>query len=70
MQNFGIGLALGLAGFSSYVILDIALGISAWGNGDADPLLVAGFWVALVSMVGGPITYWVILPVVNRLRRR
>lgn len=65
MHNIFKGLALGLLGFivwaiSSFVaaISDVTGGAQPWFG---EPLMVVSFFI----MVGGPIIYWIIVPVKN-----
>ena len=69
MKNFGIGLALGLIG------LMICVGVWIL-NSFGEPLAgyeMPGYHfflrVGQVIGIGGIVTFWIILPIVNRLRR-
>lgn len=70
MKNFGIGLALGLVGlavwgFSSIIagMAEIIEGPSPWFG---EPLMVVGFCVMFL----GPLTFWIILPIIKLIRRK
>ena len=70
MKNFGIGLALGLAGLGVWVGVSVFGGILE-GVGETSPsfvwpLMVLGFTIMFV----GPLTFWIILPVTRVVRRR
>ena len=70
MKNFGIGLALGLVGLAVWGFSSIIAGTaeafeesSPWFG---EPLMVVGFCVMFL----GPLTFWIILPIVKLFRRR
>ena len=69
MRNFVIGLGLGMLGAILWMIAGAFVGIGEVVEGETHPgflgLAIAGF----VVMFCGPLTFWIILPIVNRLRR-
>lgn len=68
MGNFFRGLALGLLGLLVWVVGSVlaAAGAIAGGTGDLfeEPLFGAILVIGFVVMVGGPLLYWVVAPVV------
>ena len=69
MKNFGIGLALGiLGGVIAFITLNLNIIGEVFGAGDFP---FAGFLYSVAGIlgIGGPVTFWIILPIINRLRR-
>lgn len=70
MKNFGIGLGIGLAGLAIWMVSSIVAGtVEAFEETQpwfGEPLMFIGFAIMLL----GPITFWIILPIVKLFRRR
>lgn len=70
MKNFSIGLALGLIGAILWVVVCIAafvtIDFGTYHILRANLVKYAGF----AAMVGGPLTYWIILPIKEWRDRR
>lgn len=70
MKNFGIGLGLGLAGLGLWLassgmqaVAELAKAETPWFG---KPLMIVGF----STMFLGPLTFWIILPVIKFIRSR
>ena len=70
MKNFGIGLGIGLAGLAVWAVSSIA-----WAAAEiteeaqpwfGQPLAAVGY--ALMFL--GPLTFWIILPIIKLVRRK
>ena len=70
MKNFGIGLGVGLAGLAVWGFSSIVAGTAeAFEESQpwfGQPLMVLGF----AAMFLGPLTFWIILPIIKLVRRR
>lgn len=69
MKNFGIGLALGLVGLIICVVVWFVGGMGEAIVGREMPLYHFFMAVGRVIGIGGPLTYWIILPIVKLIRR-
>lgn len=69
MLNFGVGLALGLVGAILWFGTSVVIGIVTGLGGESIRIVNVLMYVGFVVMVGGPLTFWVILPIRNRIRR-
>lgn len=70
MKNFGIGLGIGLAGLALWggsslvwAVAEITEEAQPWFG---QPLAIAGFAVMFL----GPITFWIVLPIIKLVIRR
>jgi len=69
VKNFGIGLALGLIGV--IIIVGVYL-LSGFGEAMIDrpmPFYSAVIHFGQVVAIGGVVTFWIILPIVKRVKR-
>lgn len=70
MKYFGIGLGIGLAGLAIWMVSSMVAGVTeAFEKAQpwfGEPLMFIGFAIMLL----GPITFWIILPIIRLVRRR
>jgi hypothetical protein len=70
MKNFGIGLGIGLLGAIMWLVASLIGGvIEGFGGGRSTNLMVL-LYIGGVVMVGGPLTWWIIIPIRDRWRKR
>ena len=69
MHNAFKGIMVGLIGLALWVSFSI---VEAFAELAEDPNLfgLGGMYLGFILMVGGPIIYIIVIPAVNRLRRR
>ena len=70
MKNFAIGLGIGLLGVILWVLASVVQGLGTGVGGKSLPLLTVLMIIGFVIMFAGPVTFWIILPIKNRLSRR
>jgi len=69
LKNFLIGLGLGLVGFIGLFVFGI-LGAFSEAIDSATPAwILVAFWVSIFVLIAGPLWFWLISPIRNRLRR-
>ena len=74
MGKFFAGLALGILGALLWIIASVLAAVGALAEGEddlfADPVAGSPVVVGFVVVIGGPVLYWFILPIVGWLRCR
>ena len=70
MHNVFKGIVVSVLGFIVWFVVGIALGISDAVGVARDPVLNAFLYLSFFIMVGGPVVYIVILPIVGWWRGR
>jgi len=72
--SFFKGLALGLLGLLVWIVASVITGVSQAGEdlgGQETPVAFYVFvGIGFAVMVGGPLLYWFVLPIVGLVRRR
>jgi len=72
--SFFKGLALGLLGLLLWIVASVITGVSQAGEdlgGQETPVLFYVFvGIGFAVMIGGPLLYWFVFPIVGYLRRR
>ena len=70
VENFLKGLGCLLGGFAVWVLASIVAALGSFATSEINPfiygMMVLGFFV----MIGGPVVFWVIIPVKNRLTNK
>jgi len=69
MKNFGIGLSLGLIGAILWYIFRLVISLGEISSSAPGLQLQALEYASFTLMVGGPLVYWIILPITERVRR-
>lgn len=70
MKNFAIGLVLLMLGALVWFISSLFAGVGQ-AVGEPAPLIIQVFVpIGFFVMIGGPLTFWVVIPVWRYLRRR
>jgi predicted branched-subunit amino acid permease len=70
MRNFGIGLGIGLLGAILWVISSVVGGIGEGLGGERLIVLRILMYIGFIVMFVGPLVWWIVLPLVNIIRRR
>lgn len=70
MKNFLIGLGIGALGAILWVVVSTVGGFGEGLGAEPLPILRRLMYVGYAMMVGGPLVFWVIRPVVQWIRRR
>ena len=70
MKDFAIGLVIGLVGAVLWVLVSLVGGAGEAIIGEVNPTLRVLMYIGGVVMVGGPLVFWVILPIRRRISRR
>ena len=70
MKRFAIGLVIGLVGAILWVITSVLWGFGAAFGAEAPPVVTALMIIGFIAMFGGPLVYWVALPIKDKIRRR
>jgi hypothetical protein len=70
MKNFLIGLGVGASGAVLWVLTSAVGGFGEGLGGEPLPVLHLLMYSGFAVMVGGPLVFWVIRPVVNLIKRR
>ena len=70
MKNFAIGLLIGMGGFGMWAISSFVAATSDFFNEAqpwfGNPLMIISFLIMLL----GPVTYWIVLPVISLVKRK
>ena len=69
MRNFLIGLAGLVGGAVLWIVASVIGGAMEVTTGEANPVLVFLMVVGFLVMIGVPVVFWVIIPLIRRLRR-
>lgn len=70
MKNFGIGLGLGLLGFFLWFGFSVMVALGNVVDLKPELWLTALQTGSFVLMIGGPVVFWIIRPVVTLIERR
>lgn len=70
MHNVFKGIVVGFIGFVIWFVTSVFAGIGAAVNATEDPLINAFMFIGFFIMVGGPVIYIVIIPIVNWWKRK
>lgn len=70
MKNFALGLIIGLLGIIVWLIASVIGGFGEGVSGEKEPVLYGLMSVGFLLIFLGPLTFWVIVPVVKRIRRK
>lgn len=70
LKLFLIGLGIGVLGAILWVLTSVVAGIGEGLGGEPLPVLHALMVVGFIVMIGGPFTFWLILPIRRVLRNR
>lgn len=72
MKNFALGLGLGLLGTLLWVVASVVqgVGVGVGVGGKSSPLLTVLMVIGFVVIFAAPVTFWIVLPIKNRLSRR
>ena len=69
MKNFLIGLGLGVAGFTGFLVLGLLMELGRRADEATPALITVMFGLATAIMVIGPFYFWLVAPLSRRLRR-
>ena len=70
MKRFAIGLGIGLIGAVLWVLASVVGGAGEAITGEKEPVLLAFMYIGATTMVGGPLVFWIALPIISKIRRR
>jgi len=70
MKNFGIGLSLGLIGAIMWYAFSMLISFGAISEGPPEFRIQALKYAFFALMVGGPLVYWIILPIMEHRRKQ
>jgi hypothetical protein len=72
MRDFAIGLVLGLVGMilwmQSFIVRELGILLLGRAHGPVDQLGLVAMAASVALMVLGPLFFWFVLPMVDRLR--
>jgi hypothetical protein len=69
MKNFLIGLGICVAGITAAVVFRLLYGFSGLGDEGSIGLFNFLMWIGVALIFLGPLYFWLISPVMRRLRR-
>jgi len=69
VKGFLIGLGIGLLGVILWLVSSLIAGVGEGLGAEPLPLLHALVTIGFVIMIGGPVFFWLILPVKRQLWR-
>jgi hypothetical protein len=69
-KYFLIGLGIGIAGAVLWLVSSLIGGIGEGLGGKAPTILYVLLYIGGVTMVVGPFTFWIVLPIRRALKRR
>jgi hypothetical protein len=69
-KYFLIGLGIGILGAILWAVVSLIAGVGEGLGGEPLPILHALLYIGFLVMVGGPLTFWIILPIRRTVKRR
>jgi hypothetical protein len=69
-KNFLIGLGIGVLGAILWIAASVTGGFIEGFSGERDSVLYALMVIGFFVMVGGPFTFWIILPIRRAMKKR
>lgn len=66
MGNFLNGLLLLVCGAVLWVVASVVGGFEEFATGGIDPVVLGLMAIGFVVMIGGPVWYWIVVPIRNR----
>jgi hypothetical protein len=69
-KYFLIGFGIGVLGAIIWVLVSIVVGVGEGLGSHAPAVLYALLYIGFFAMVGGPLAFWLILPIRRAIKRR
>ncbi len=70
MRNFIIGLLLLIVGAILWIVASVIVALVEVAEGETEPVSYTLMVIGFLTMIGGPLTFWAVLPISRRIRGR